>query len=164
MDTQQTPQDQHTKAILFPNGNRAWLVAPPAGTNVAYILQELSLKQPKALVLVIGGAADLDEAVKARLVQICSRGIARAAANMDALILDGGTQAGVMALVGQGVADRGRKTTLVGVAPAGKVTYPDGPADSSMADGAALDPNHSHFGLVDSHEWGAELETMYALA
>jgi SLOG in TRPM, prokaryote/SMODS and SLOG-associating 2TM effector domain 1/Protein of unknown function (DUF4231) len=80
------------------------------------------------------------------------------------LIVDGGTQAGVMALVGQGVADRGRKTALLGVAPAGKVTYPDGPVDGNMADSAALDPNHSHFVLVESCEWGGETETMYAIA
>jgi hypothetical protein len=78
--------------------------------------------------------------------------------------MDGGTHAGVIAMMGQGVADRGRKTALVGVAPAGKVTYPDGPADGSIAEGAALDPNHSHFVLVESCAWGGELETMYAVA
>jgi SLOG in TRPM, prokaryote len=164
VDEQQTCQDQHTKAIMFPNGNRARFVAPPAGTKAADILHALDIGQPKALIMVVGGAADLDEAAQSRLVQLCSRGIARAAANIDALILDGGTQAGVMAFVGQGVADRGRKTALVGVAPAGKVTLPDGPAGGSIPDGAALDPNHSHFVLVDSHKGGGELETMYALA
>ena len=152
MDTSQTSQDQHTKAILFPNGNRAKLLAPPAGTNAADILHALDITPPKALMLVVGGADDLDATVQSRLVQLCSRGIACAAANIGALIMDGGTQAGVMALVGQGVADRGRKTALLGVAPAGKVAYPDGPADRSPTDGAALDPNHSHFVLVDSHE------------
>ena len=164
MDTQQTGQHQHTRVIQFPNGNWAQLVAPPAGTNTADILQALGIGQPKALILVVGGAADLDAAVQPRLVQLCSRGIARAAANIGALIMDGGIQAGVMAMMGQGVADRGRQTALVGVAPAGKVTYPDGPADGSLAAGAALDPNHSHFVLVDSHEWGSAIETMYALA
>src|SRR5262249_23570882 len=109
-------------------------------------------------------ADDLDAAVQPRLVQLCSRGIARAAANIGAVIMDGGTQAGVIAMMGQGVSDRGRKTALVGVVPAGKVTYPDRPTDGSPVDGAALDPNHSHFVLVDSHEWGGETETMYALA
>ncbi len=164
MDASQTSQDQHPKTILFPNGNRALLLAPPVGTNAADILHALGLGQPKALILVVGGADDLDAAVQPRLVQLCSRGIARAAANIGALLMDGGTRAGVMALVGQGVADRGHKTALVGVAPTGKVTYPDGPADGSPADGVALDPNHSHFVLVDSHEWGGETETMYALA
>ena len=140
------------------------MLTPPAGTNAADIIHALDIGQPKALILVVGGAADLDATVQARLVQLCSRGIARAAANVFALIIDGGTQAGVMALVGQGVADRGRKTALVGVAPAGKVTYPDGPVDGNIADGAALDPNHSHFVLVESGEWGGETETMYAIA
>jgi SLOG in TRPM, prokaryote/SMODS and SLOG-associating 2TM effector domain 1/Protein of unknown function (DUF4231) len=164
VDTPQTSQAQHPKAILFPNGNRALLLAPPAGTNAADIIQALGIGQPKALILVVGGAADLDATVQARLVQLCSRGIARAAANISALIMDGGTQAGVMALVGQGVADRGRKTALVGIAPAGKITYPDGPVDGNIVDGAALDPNHSHFVLVESSEWGGETETMYAIA
>jgi len=164
MDTQPTSQTQLPKTILFPNGNRARVVAPPAGTNAADILQALDMAPPQALILVIGGAEDFDATVQSRLVQLCSRGIARAAANIGAVIMDGGTQAGVMALVGQGVADRGRQTALVGVAPAGKVTYPNGPADGSPADGAALDPNHSHFVLVESQEWGGETETMYALA
>jgi hypothetical protein len=164
VDTQQTHQDLHSRAILFPNGNRALLLAPPAGTTAADILHALSVGQPKALLLVIGGAAELDEAVQPRLVQLCSRGIARAADSIGALIMDGGTHAGVMAMMGQGVADRGRKTALVGVAPAGKVSYPDGPADGSIAEGAALDPNHSHFVLVESCAWGGELETMYAVA
>ena len=164
MDTPQTHQDLHTRTILFPNGNRALLLAPPAGTSAADILHVLGTGQPKALLLVVGGAAELDEAVQPRLVQLCSRGIARAADSLGALIMDGGTHAGVMAMIGQGVADRGRKTALIGVAPAGKVTYPDGPADGSIAEGAALDPNHSHFVLVESCEWGGELETMYAMA
>jgi hypothetical protein len=164
VDMPHTHQDLHPRAILFPNGNRALLLAPPAGTSAADILRDLGIGQPRALLLVVGGATALDEAVQSRLVQLCSRGIARAADNLGALIMDGGTHAGVMAMMGQGVADRGRKTALVGFAPAGKVTYPDGPADGGMAQGAALDPNHSHFVLVESGEWGGELETMYAVA
>jgi hypothetical protein len=164
VDTPQTHQDLHSRTMLFPNGNRALLLAPPAGTSAADILHVLGIGHPKALLLVVGGTAELDEAVQPRLVQLCSRGIARAADSLGALIMDGGTHAGVMAMIGQGVADRGRKTALIGVAPAGKVTYPDGPADGSIAQGAALDPNHSHFVLVESCAWGGELETMYAMA
>jgi hypothetical protein len=52
----------------------------------------------------------------------------------------------------------------LGVAPIGKVTYPGGPAEGCIEDGAALDHNHSHFVLVESNEWGGETETMYELA
>lgn len=164
METQQASQGGSKKAIIFPNGNRAQLVTPPAGTKAADILDALGIEQPKALVMISGGAAELDEALKPRLVQLFSRGIARAAANTGALIIDGGTQAGVMAIMGQGVADQGRKSTLLGVAPAEKVTYPGGPAEGSIEDSAPLDPNHSHFVLVQSDEWGGETETMYELA
>ncbi len=48
--------------------------------------------------------------------------------------------------------------------PAGKVTYPGGPVKGSIADGARLEPNHSHFVLVESNEWGGETGKMLELA
>lgn len=164
MDTQLTTHNTKKKEIIFPNGNRAQLVAPLATSKAVDIMDTLGVKQPKALIIVTGGAVGLDEALKSRLAQLFSRGIARAAATTEALILDGGTQAGVMALMGQGVADRGRKSILLGVAPAGRVTYPGGPAEGSIEDGAPLDPNHSHFVLVKSDEWGGETDTMFEVA
>ena len=164
MDRQQTDHNPGKKEILFSNGNRAQLVAPPAGTPAASILKALDLGQPKALIMLVGGAAGLEESLKPRLVQLFSRGIAHAVADRNALIIDGGTQAGVMAMMGQGVADRGRNCILLGVVPAGKVTYPGGPTEGCIDDGAPLDPNHSHFVLVESNEWGGETETMYELA
>ena len=114
--------------------------------------------------MLVGGAAGLDKSLKPHLVQLFSRGIAHAVADRNALIIDGGTQAGVMAMMGQGVADRGRNCILLGVVPAGKVTYPGGPTEGCIDDGAPLDPNHSHFVLVESSEWGGETATMYELA
>jgi hypothetical protein len=164
MDSQQNNERPVSKKITFPNGNCAQLVVPPAGTPPASILKALGIGQPKALIMVAGGAGGLDETPKPRLVQLCSWGIARAAVEMGAIIIDGGTQAGVMAMIGKGVADRGRKSVLLGFAPAGKVTYPGGPGEGSIADSAPLDPNHSHFVVVESEEWGGETETMYELA
>src|SRR6185295_3182740 len=51
------------------------------------------------------------------------------------------------------------KTQLIGVAPAGLVSYPGGPAE-----GTPLEPNHSHFVLVDGNVWGSETGTMFNLA
>lgn len=164
MDSQQTDHNPGKKEILFSNGNRAQLVAPPAGTPAASILKALDLGQAKALIMLVGGAAGLEESLKPRLVQLFSRGIAHAVADRNALIIDGGTQAGVMAMMGQGVADIGRNSILLGVVPAGKVTYPGGPSEECIEEGAPLDPNHSHFVLVESNEWGGETETMYELA
>ena len=149
--------------IVFPNKNAAKLVAPSPGAPMAGLIESLGISPPKNLILLIGGADELDQKLTSRLTQLFSRGIARAAADAEALIIDGGTQAGVMQIMGQSIVDRGRKSSLLGVAPAGKVTYPGGPSVPAN-DSAPLDPNHSHFVLVDGNEWGSETETLFELA
>src|SRR5438034_11012018 len=149
--------------IVFPNKNGAKLVTASRDTSMATLIKSLGISPPKKLILVIGGADELDQKLTSRLTQLFSRGIARAAADAEALIIDGGTQAGVMQIMGQSIADRGRKSSLLGVAPAGKVTYPGGPSLASD-DSPPLDPNHSHFLLVDGKEWGSETETLFELA
>jgi hypothetical protein len=151
------------REIVFPNKNTAKLVAPSPGAPMANLIESLGISPPKNLILLIGGADKLDERLASRLTQLFSRGIARAAADAEALIIDGGTQAGVMQIMGQSVVDRGRKSSLLGIAPAGKVTYPGGPPVAGN-DSAPLDPNHSHFVLVDGNGWGSETETLFELA
>jgi hypothetical protein len=149
--------------ITFPNNNSAKLVSASRDTPVASLIESLGISPPKNLILLIGGADELDQKLTSRLTQLFSRGIARAAADGEALIIDGGTQAGVMQIMGQSIVDRGRKSSLLGVPPAGKVTYPGGPPVTGN-DSAPLDPNHSHFVLVDGNEWGSETETLFELA
>jgi hypothetical protein len=149
--------------IVFPNNNGAKLVAALRGVPMASLIEALGISTPKNLILLIGGADKLDEKLTSRLTQLFSRGIARAAADAEALIIDGGTEAGVMQIMGQSIVDRGRKSSLLGIAPAGKVTYPGGPTVAGN-DSAPLDPNHSHFVLVDGKEWGSETETLFELA
>lgn len=150
--------------ITFPNGHKAQLVTPPLGTPAADILKSLDIAATKALLLLIGGASSLDQALVPRLLQLFSRNIARIAADAGALIMDGGTQAGVMAIMGQAIAARGYQSPLLGVAPAAKVTYPGGPPGNPAQAGAPLEPNHSYFVLVAGREWGDETDTFYELA
>jgi hypothetical protein len=156
-------QSTNRREITFPNGHRAQLVAPPAGTPAAAILEALELTPPQPLIILAGGAAGLEESLHPRLLQIF-RLVAQIAADAGAVIMDGGTHSGVMALMGQAVAERGHHATLLGVAPAGRVTYPGGPEEESPEDTAPLDHHHSHFMLVDSQAWGGETEAFYELA
>ena len=150
--------------IVFQNGQRAVAVATAPGRSAESIVAALAIPAPQSVILLVGGAGHLDAATRELLTPLFSRGLARAAVDLNAVILDGGTQAGVMAMMGEGVADRGRLSPLVGVAPAGKVLYPGGPELPGMADAAQLDPNHSHFVLVEAGEWGGETATLIALA
>jgi hypothetical protein len=151
------------QSILFPNGNEAVAVFSSSTSKAEDIVNALDIKPYKAVVLVLGGANGVDEKLLPRLTQLFGRGIARAAVEANAIIVDGGTQAGVMALMGEGVAGRGYKSTLVGVAPASKVTYPVEPATGEPPTGVPLDPNHSHFVLVEGSDWGAETATIFNL-
>src|SRR6185295_1888521 len=113
-----------TQSINFENNRAATAVFPPANAKAEDIIAALRLADHKAVLLVIGGADSIDDRLKPRLTQLFGRGIARAAANIGAAIIDGGTKAGVMEMMGQGVADRGFNSSLIGVAPRGLVAYP----------------------------------------
>lgn len=147
------------QTITFPNKREATAVFPAVAASAQEILKALGITQPKAVLLVIGGADSLDQKVSMRLTQLFGRGVARAAGELKALIIDGGTDAGVMKLMGQSVTDRGYRSTLLGVAPQALVNYPG----SVTAGEVALEPNHSHFVLVDGQDWGSETGVIFKL-
>ncbi|HBB95913.1 MAG TPA: hypothetical protein DC054_11030 [Blastocatellia bacterium] len=153
-----------TLEINFGKGRSAKYIVASGDSSGAEVVEKLDLPKSQAVILLIGGAAGLDAQPVPGLEQLISRGVARASVNANAAIIDGGTHAGVMALMGQGAADRGHQSALIGVAPRPKVTYPGGPADGSIEDGAALDPNHDYFVLVDEADWGDETGLMFRVA
>jgi hypothetical protein len=145
--------------IVFKNGNEAKAVAASMNGKMQEALKILEVKPYKSVVLILGGADELEESRKAKLLQLFDRGIARAAAETNSVVVDGGTDSGVMALMGQGVACRGFQSGLIGVVPAGMVTYPG----SAKTNGTPLEPNHTHFVLVDGSSWGSETTAMFNL-
>jgi SLOG in TRPM, prokaryote/SMODS and SLOG-associating 2TM effector domain 1/Protein of unknown function (DUF4231) len=147
------------ESIHFSNNQQSTLVFAAADSKPENIIKELEIKDYKAVILILGGADSIDEKLKPRLIQLFERGIARAAAEANAVIIDGGTQAGVMSLIGAGVASRGHKSTLIGVAPAGLISYPG----SKTATGFQLESNHSHFVLVEGDKWNSKTEMMLSL-
>ena len=154
----------HKDEIYFPNGNRALFVTLPLKTNVHDILEALNIEYPTPLMIIVGGAGNLVEPLKSHLASLFHHSIASVAASTGATIIDGGTHTGVMALIGQGVAAQGNVSTLLGISPAGLVTYPGEPITERSNNAAELDPNHSHFVLVEGDAWGSETATMFALA
>lgn len=152
------------KEIAFDNGNHAVVVAAPRDASAHTILDALEIASPRAVIVLFYDAAGLDQSRKAHLATLFANGVAPVAAELGALIIDGGTQSGVMAIMGQAVARSPGKCQLLGIAPAGKVTYPGSPSDVEISDGASLEPNHLHFVLVESDEWGGETTMMLELA
>jgi hypothetical protein len=150
--------------ITFENGNRAVAITERRDSSAESILNALEIKSPRAVILLFGGAAGLDDSRKAQLTTLFADGVAPLAAELGALIIDGGTQSGVMAMMGEAVAACPGTYLLLGIAPKGKITNPEIAGASKISEGAPLEPNHSHFVLVESNEWGGETTKMLELA
>jgi hypothetical protein len=145
--------------IPFPGRDPARLVFAAPRRTAAELLQQLELIAPQRVVLVIGGAESLDPAIEGRLRQLFELGIVRAAGLAKALIVDGGTQSGIMAALGQAAAESDATVPILGVAPAGRVTWP---GDDRPARGTTeLEPNHTHFLVANSAAWGGETALLF---
>ena len=151
-------------AITFENGNRAVVITAPRDASATAILAALGIASPRAVILLFGGAAGLDDSRKTHLATLLADGVSPVAAELGALIIDGGTQSGVMAMMGEAVGRSKAAIQLLGIAPKGKITNPEIAGASKVSDGASLEPNHSHFVLVESDKWGGETPKMFELA
>ena len=79
-------------------------------------------------------------------MRLFNEGIAQAALESQALVIDGGTQAGVMELMGLAIARQGYKPGLLGIAPNGKVFYPDSAAATTTNKDPAISSTSSSVG------------------
>jgi hypothetical protein len=163
-----TMQPEHpairTQQIVFPNGNCAYAAFLPSNTNPLALLPALNIPLFTAIIMIAGGAGKMDQNLYPKLAPLFTHGIAQFAATRNALIIDGGTQSGVMEMMGQGISNQQHKSALLGISPHGNVSYPGKSEQEENAHLTPLDPNHSHFVLVDTKEWGGETATMYTLA
>ncbi len=150
--------------ITFPNGNVASLVVASPEAEAAAILQALGIAPPALVLMLFGGAEGLDAATTTKLRETLGRAVFPAVATRRGLILSGGTHAGVMAIAGELAARQPEKPILLGVTPVGKAKYPGGPDLATVKDAADLDPDHTHFVLSPTDDWGSESKIMFALA
>ena len=111
---------------------------------------------------VFGGAGGLHDVLVPNLRALLSHEAMRACSMLGAVVLDGGTDSGVMQMVGAGVARSGNPTVRVlGCCPQGITRAPSDPPNSDLVD---LEPRHTDFLLVPSSEWGGETSTMFTVA
>lgn len=79
--------------------------------------------------------------------------LAPLAQGLGLVVVDGGTDAGVMQLMGQARSQIQGSFPLLGIVAAAMAILPDLPAPT---DGAHLEPHHTHFLLVPGAIWGDE--------
>jgi SLOG in TRPM, prokaryote/Protein of unknown function (DUF4231) len=147
--------------INFPARRRASVVFARRDASPADVVRALDVPAPRGVLVLNGGTAGFSPEVEARLAPVLADGVARVATDEGLTTITGATDSGVFALFGAGLENRAAGVRI-GVAPAELVTWPG--RRSAADDAAPLEPHHSHFVLVDGHEWGDELSTIMRLA
>jgi hypothetical protein len=146
--------------ITFEGGAQARAVYTPRYGDPDSILQALGLKHSPTI-FVIGGAGLMEDESVDFIRKMVENGLAKFAQEHQVTIIDGGTAAGVMELIGEARQRGGYTFPLVGVAPHSQVEYPDHKPKTSKA---ILDRNHSHFVLTDGNDFGDESDMIAMLA
>lgn len=124
------------------------------------VIDSFGLLTPRPTIFISGGASNMRPEDIERTREIIDQGIAAFAAAHNITVIDGGTEAGVMQMIGQARAQQGYKFPLIGVAPVERVAYPGWQGRKAEA---ALQAGHSHFVLIESDEWGDESQMIVNL-
>jgi hypothetical protein len=115
--------------------------------DIQAALTELRIPHPNSVIVLVGGAGGigwLDKFPMRKAIRI----IARLAEETRAVVVDGGTQAGIMTEIGKQRKQNKFSFPLIGVV-----------FDSLLMKKepqSILDPNHTHFFLIPGDEWGDE--------
>lgn len=145
-----------TLKISFPE-QQTLCVFPTERSDLAQAISELGLEDDYPVIVLIGG--DIDEQ-QADVTQRAIQTISRLAEEMNAVVICGGTDMGVMAEIGQTRWRNHYKFPLIGVTLEELVTWPGGPESTNKLWWGTkrweLEPHYSHFILVPGSEFGDE--------
>lgn len=122
--------------------------------DLPYALQQIGLEETRPTLVIVGGASGLNHEYFNSLQRLFEEKIVPLAEKFQAYVVDGGTDAGVMQLIGKARFKLGGTFPLIGVAAIGTVLLPE--IENTFADAAFLEPNHTHFVFVPGNNWGDE--------
>lgn len=133
------------------------LAVPPVAqvrqpADIPAVLRTLGVDVRRPVLVSAGGAGGMTPDDLAVMAEVLQR-IIPALDGWGAAIVDGGTDSGVMRVMGRIRAALGARMPLVGVAAEGTVLLP---GTSARPDAAALEPYHSQVILVPGRTWGDE--------
>ena len=146
-----------TQKIYFPD-RQTLCVFPNERSNLAQAILKLQLRGRHPVIVLIGGEMDEQQA---EVTRQAIETISRTAEDMNAVVICGGTDMGVMAEIGQIRSRHGYKFPLVGVTPEELVTWPGGPRSTKFLwlgkQRWQLESHYSHFILVPAAILGMSL-------
>jgi SLOG in TRPM, prokaryote len=130
--------------------------------EIAAALDSAGLRLDRAVIVLVGGAGIMGEKEFETVAQVLRDEVVPVAERRDAVVIDGGTDSGVMQLIGRARSALGGRFPLIGVAAEGTVLIPGVGTPSPGA--VRLEPNHTLFLLVPGTQWGDEAAWMMEVA
>ncbi|GEM_PF-882376 len=145
-----------TQEICFPN-QQVLCVFPKERLDLTQAISELWLADNYPVIVLIGGEIDRQQEV---MTQLAIQTISRIAEDINALVICGGTDMGVMAEIGQTRWQNHYKFPLVGITVEEWATWPGGPRSTNFLwwghQRFPLEPHCSHFILAPGSQFGDE--------
>ena len=136
-----------TRQIPFRQGVNVRAANIKDDRDIREALTELQIPHPKTVIVLVGGAGGIgfwDKFPMRKAIRI----IASLAEETGSVVVDGGTQAGIMKEIGKQRKQNKFSFPLIGVV-----------FDSLLMKeepDSILDPNHTHFFLIPGEDWGDE--------
>lgn len=125
-------------------------------------LRDNAIGTERPVLSCVGGAAGIAEHDLATLAELLRAQLIPAIEELAVTIVDGGTDSGIMRLIGQARAATRSSFQLIGVTASGTVRQPGSPEPHSD-DTAEIEPNHTHIVLVPGESWGDETPWLSAV-
>ncbi len=140
--------------INFPDGNSARAVRIESKNQLKEALSQLGLKSGRPTFVLVGGAGGIKDEELNRLYPLFVKSLSPSFEKLGAFVIDGGTDSGIMKLMGKARKEINATFSLVGVAASGTIKLPE--TDKVNLNVANLESNHTHFVIVPGSNWGDE--------
>lgn len=152
--------EKETFTVDFGDGRIAPAIRIATDGDPTRVIETFNLLTPRPTIFITGGASNMSDEDIERTRQLIEECIAAFAQKHRLTIVDGGTEAGVMDMMGDARRKHKYNFPLVGVAPLQRISFPGFDGANTEAE---LQDGHSHFVLVEADNWGDESDMIVGL-
>jgi hypothetical protein len=146
--------------IQFKNAHIAQAIKFTRRDHLSSALESLTFppteRSHRPVLVLVGGASGMTSDYLEQLSDFFTAVICPILEAHQGVVIDGGTDAGIMSLMGKSRQKTQSTFPLIGVAAQGTVCLPQQMPPARFADFALLEPHHTHFVLVPGTLWGDE--------
>jgi SLOG in TRPM, prokaryote len=118
------------------------------------VLDTLAIRRGRPVLVSVGGASGMDSHHLSAVTALLREHVVPLLDSADITVVDGGTDSGVMRVMGKARQAAQAHFPLIGVAAENTIVLPD--SMNATPDAAPPEPHHSHIVLVPGASWGDE--------